>query len=250
VASGVAPPGSLFAFPRGAQAGTALHSLFEKLDYKRPTGNPELTEAETRRVAKLLLAGGISGGEAAAAAVKLVQTVLAHPLLPDVPAFSLGQLGRRQRAVEVKFHLSVGSGPALTDARLAEALGARVGRIAPQVSLSGYLYGLIDLVFQCPEDHKWYIVDWKSNHLGNRFEDYGPDALQAAMEANHYLLQAHLYTVAWCRHLRLLDPKFNYEQQFGGVAYVFLRGLQPRERTGIWFHKPAWDVVETLGGLL
>jgi exodeoxyribonuclease V beta subunit len=99
--------------------------------------------------------------------------------------------------------------------------------------------------------NRWYILDWKSNHLGNTPDDYGPEALQKAMEDNHYLLQAHLYTVAWCRHLAS-SGNFDYERDFGGVFYVFLRGVDPRHesRTGLYFLRPQAADITTLGDLL
>lgn len=90
---------------------------------------------------------------------------------------------------------------------------------------AGFVKGYIDLVVRL--DERFYIVDWKSNWLGNQIEDYGATALEREMAAKLYPLQYHLYTVALHRHLALRLPGYDYEKHFGGVRYIFLRGVDP-----------------------
>ena len=94
------------------------------------------------------------------------------------------------------------------------------------------LKGFIDLVFEF--QGRFYLVDWKSNLLGSRVEDYGPAALAGEIRRRHYYFQYQLYTVALDRYLRLRLPGYRYEQHFGGVYYLFLRGIDPaRPQFGI-----------------
>lgn len=100
----------------------------------------------------------------------------------------------------------------------------------------GFMKGVIDLVFmhQC----KYYIVDWKSNWLGNTLEDYRSERLEAAMHEHDYFLQAVLYRDALKRYLKITEPKA-FDEVFGGVFYVFLRGLDPqRSDTGVIWIAP------------
>ena len=46
------------------------------------------------------------------------------------------------------------------------------------------------------------------------------------MRRNHYCLQYLLYIVALNRHLARTMPDYRYERDFGGVFYVFLRGIR------------------------
>lgn len=88
--------------------------------------------------------------------------------------------------------------------------------------LPGYLKGVIDLVFE--HEGFYYILDWKSNVL----QGYDKKNLQQAMEDNHYLLQAEVYREAWRRFIKNTDPR-PFEDVFGGIFYVFLRGLKSGE---------------------
>jgi exodeoxyribonuclease V beta subunit len=108
-------------------------------------------------------------------------------------------------------------------------------RFAP---LHGYLKGFVDLAFVA--GGRWWIVDYKSNHLGDTAESYAPERLAETMALDHYVLQYHLYAVALVRHLERKLPGFDYARDFGGVHYLFLRGIS-RARgpaTGVWFERP------------
>lgn len=88
-----------------------------------------------------------------------------------------------------------------------------------------YLKGEMDLVY---EHHgKFYVVDYKSNYLGNQLNDYQPDALKVAMSKAGYWLQAMIYQVALHRLLkmRLKNYHGNEQRYLGAVEYVFLRGF-------------------------
>jgi exodeoxyribonuclease V beta subunit len=63
------------------------------------------------------------------------------------------------------------------------------------------------------------------------------------MIERHYVLQYHLYAAALQRHLKRRRPDgggdYDHQQHFGGVGYVFLRGLQPDAATGLFFDRPS-----------
>ena len=94
-----------------------------------------------------------------------------------------------------------------------------------------YLKGEIDLVYQ--HQDKFYIVDYKSNYLGNRFDNYHQNALYDAMTAHSYWLQASIYQVALHRYLTLRLPNYDINTHLGAVEYAFLRGMSPQhDNTG------------------
>ena len=86
--------------------------------------------------------------------------------------------------------------------------------------LEGLMTGLIDLTYR--HDGKWYVLDYKSNRL----PAYDPAALQRAMAHSEYDLQALIYTLALHRWLRFrLGDGYDYARDFGGIRYLFCRGL-------------------------
>ncbi|MCK4839714.1 MAG: hypothetical protein KAS94_13005, partial [Desulfobulbaceae bacterium] len=119
----------------------------------------------------------------------------------------------------------------------------------PQDKIRGFMKGYIDLVF-C-HDEKFYIVDWKSNFLGKDLNEYRPDKLRKVMGRDHYCLQYLIYTVALHRYLLKRLPGYSYEENFGGVFYIFLRGLGGKKAldTGVFRDKPPLSLVLTLSEL-
>jgi exodeoxyribonuclease V beta subunit len=94
------------------------------------------------------------------------------------------------------------------------------------------------------------LVDWKSNWLGDRPEDYDRPGVEAAMRAHHYALQAYLYILAADRFLAARIPDYAYETHFGGVFYLFLRGVERgNPRRGIYRTRPPLALVEKLRAL-
>jgi exodeoxyribonuclease V beta subunit len=82
-------------------------------------------------------------------------------------------------------------------------------------------------------------MDYKSNYLGDTYEDYGPAALIRAMETHHYVLQYHIYTKALHRYLAWRVKGYDPQTDFGGVLYLFLRGMHPEmPGSGVFFDRP------------
>lgn len=92
-----------------------------------------------------------------------------------------------------------------------------------------YLKGEIDLVYQ--HGTQFFIVDYKSNYLGNDFDSYNPAALYDAMTTHSYWLQASIYQVALHRYLKLRLPNYDINTHLGAVEYAFLRGMSPEHAT-------------------
>nr|WP_083102157.1 UvrD-helicase domain-containing protein [Moraxella osloensis] len=92
-----------------------------------------------------------------------------------------------------------------------------------------YLKGEIDLVYQ--HGTQFFIVDYKSNYLGNDFDSYNPAALYDAMTTHSYWLQASIYQVALHRYLKLRLPNYDIHTHLGAVEYAFLRGMSPEHDT-------------------
>jgi len=129
-------------------------------------------------------------------------------------------------------------------ARYADAV-ARLGFIP----LAGFLRGFIDLVFQ--HDGRFYLVDYKGNHLGPSAADYAPQKLGEAMLRGQYFLQYHLYALALHRYLGRRVAGYTYEKSFGGVYYLFIKGMAPEHgAAGVFYEKPPLERLLALGNLL
>ena len=108
--------------------------------------------------------------------------------------------------------------------------------------------GFIDLVFQ--RNGRFYIADWKSNFLGYHRNDYGHAELSKEMINRFYFLQYHIYTVALHKYLSLRMPRYRYENDFGGVYYLFLRGISVdmKDNCGVFFDRPDKKLIDRLCG--
>ena len=68
------------------------------------------------------------------------------------------------------------------------------------------------------------------------------------MARQSYYLQYFIYAVALHRYLRLRLPNYDYEVQFGGVLYLFIRGREPGlgPEYGVFRARPSRDLIEAL----
>ena len=86
------------------------------------------------------------------------------------------------------------------------------------------LMGFADLVFE--HDGRYWVLDYKTNHLGSQDTDYTPAALNEAMATHRYDVQAAIYLLALHRLLRArLGAAYQPARQLGGAVYFFLRGI-------------------------
>jgi exodeoxyribonuclease V beta subunit len=104
--------------------------------------------------------------------------------------------------------------------------------LAPFPGAPDFLTGSLDLLFE--HGGRAFVLDWKSNLL----PDYGSEVLKTCV-SEHYELQVRIYTLAALGFLSIYDEAA-YEARFGGVLYVFLRGLPEQ---GVWSMRPSWSQV-------
>jgi exodeoxyribonuclease V beta subunit len=240
----------LFAFPRGKRAGNLLHDIFETIDFTDE--KREATEALV--TAKLADYGFDEDWRDTLCA--MIRKVLAAPLDPSVAGLSLSRIGRQERLSEMQFFFPL---KRVTADRLktlfsgaggpATGFSDRMARLTFNPA-EGFMKGYVDLVFRF--DGRFYLLDWKSNFLGGRFEDYGDDPLRKAMHDDCYILQYHIYVLALHRYLAQRLPGYEYDRHFGGVFYVFLRGVDPEQGPGcgIYRDRPEKPLILSLDDAL
>jgi exodeoxyribonuclease V beta subunit len=248
VISPVSAEKSIFEFPRGLRAGNVLHEIFESLNLS----NSASVEASELIRNKLREHGFDPEWEGCVR--QMIQNVLSTPLeTPDGSLF-LSQLSAGDRLHELEFTFPLDR---LTSHRLRRNMAALCGSEPPgdfvarleQLEFSpmrGWLKGFIDLVFQ--HNGRFYLLDWKSNYLGGRIEAYRSEALREAVAENYYFLQYYLYTLALHRYLGFRLRDYHYSSHFGGVFYIFLRGVDPERGTefGIFKDRPSETLIRAM----
>ena len=230
-----------FNFPRGIRVGTCLHNIFEILD--------EEPGREVVQVCKEQLQRAGIEPEWHDAARTMVENTLATELRePEHGGFRLDDVGVDRRLTELEFCFPVKGLRRAGLGKLLERNGypglLSVGEDTQ--AIDGYLRGFIDLTFE--HAGRWHVLDYKSNWLGDKAEDYEPERLGAAMREHRYQLQYLIYLLALHRYLRGRLPDYDYERHIGGAFYLFLRGMDPAAgmSRGVWFDRPSKECIEAL----
>jgi exodeoxyribonuclease V beta subunit len=227
----LAPAEGIHAFPGGMRAGTCVHKILEDLDFQNPAQLPSLV---SEKLAQFRI-GGFDD-----VLVETMARMLEIPLGQD--RFTLSQISKRLSELEFTFPIND-----LTVTRLQRLFGkadfaANIGRLQFD-AISGFLKGFVDLVFE--HDGRFYFLDWKSNWLGADASFYRRENLAAVMVENFYTLQLNIYALALHRFLARRLPGYDYEKNFGGAFYMFLRGVD-NERRGVFDWRPPFAFIRKL----
>ena len=233
-----------FAFPRGAHAGNFLHTLLEEIDFSC------LPEDLDQLILDLLARFSIENHWLDVVKAWL-DDILQAPLLHK--DLSLQKLTPSKKLVEMEFYFPVSR---LNCHEFNMLLGAYpcLNVIPPPTDfrqLKGMLKGFIDLIFEW--QGQYFILDYKSNFLGDNYANYDEVATHEAMSDHRYDVQMVIYTLALHRLLKLRISDYNYDQHIGGGYYLFLRGLSAQDNEnhyGQYFHKPKKALIESLDKLI
>jgi len=238
-----------FSFPAGRKVGIGLHALLEHLDFNASDASKQ--NAIERCITRL---GFVTDkGQLEAALGVWLEHILQTPLF-DAPtaqgekaqttAFCLQDIAPQDCLNELEFHFPVNTNRALINTLTANGY-LKPGVVLAHNSIRGMMTGLIDLVVR--HENRYYVIDYKSNHLGNSLQDYSPIALQQAVTHHHYDLQYLIYTLALHRYLGQRLPNYQYDSHFGGVGYLFLRGMhKDRVQSGVFFDRPDAGLIQQL----
>ncbi|WP_199774609.1 PD-(D/E)XK nuclease family protein, partial [Xanthomonas sacchari] len=235
----------------GNRFGVAMHDVFERCDFAAwrswQPGQPA-PAGQATAIVEALQRGGYAEDELEDGTAMLTALV-GNTLTVALPEGTcLAAVPEEQRRNEMEFHFAMR--PTRVDALLAllHRFGVAGERQAfgTRQRLEGLMTGLIDLTYQ--HNGRWYVLDYKSNRL----PAYDPDTLARAMAHSEYTLQALIYTVALHRWLRFrLGGAYDYARDFGGVRYLFCRGLDaardPSPGVHAWRFDP--DLIEGVDAL-
>lgn len=227
-------------FPRGSQAGEFLHHLLESISFKGDS--QQLTDAVRHACQRWHY-----DEQWVPVLTEMLCHTLTVPLNPAAPDFVLQAVPFKDRVVEMDFQFPFGD---VSYREIDAFLTVQSPYPVPscrRLAAEGLMRGAIDLVVTYKQ--RYYILDYKSNYLGYTPADYHVEALNTVMVDSGYILQYLIYSVALHRYLRYRVSGYSYESHFGGVYYLFLRGLQASARTGIFYERPSANLVEGLSAL-
>ncbi|MGS2721573.1 exodeoxyribonuclease V subunit beta [Paraglaciecola aestuariivivens] len=238
------PSQSPFTFERGANAGSFLHGVLENIDLQKPQQLPEVIKQQSTWY-------GINE-QWQACLESWLSDVLLAPFSAEsqtkAAELSLSKLAPQQIKVEMEFHMPLHQVKVKAFNQIINQHVKHQARDYQFEELNGMIKGFVDLMFEY--DGKFYVADYKSNHLGEDYDSYHLAAMEEVMSAHDYHLQAILYTLALHRWLKHKLPNYAYQTHIGGAYYLFLRGMsQSKPGNGVYFVLPEQSMIEALDAL-
>ena len=235
----------------GNRYGVALHAALEHADFAawrhwRP--GSAAPDDQAKPLAEALRAQGYAD-DVLDDGIALTAQLVGHTLGVGLPeGVRLCDIADNARRAEIEFQFALQ--PTRTEALLALLHAHGIVRerqgFGVRQTLEGLMTGLIDLTYR--HAGKWYVLDYKSNRLPG----YDAAHLAQAMAHGEYDLQALIYTLALHRWLRFrLGDRYDYARDFGGIRYLFCRGLDAGSSTspGIHAQRFAPELVHALDAL-
>jgi len=235
--------------PAGASTGQLLHEIFEYMDFTDTSDLGMLIENAMLHHGHLSSSQESQENDWASVIEKIVINSINADL--DVKGeLNLQRVENKNRLNEMEFFFSVSNlDPDSLQNTLAQYDQYHSAAVGLNFSaFEGLMQGFIDMVVR--KDNRYYIVDYKSNWLGETLEHYSQSALTKAISSHRYNLQYLIYTVALHRYLGKRVADYNYESHFGGVYYLFVRGMRPQSNNGVWFDKPPFALIDALDNLM
>ncbi|MGV6989739.1 exodeoxyribonuclease V subunit beta [Testudinibacter sp. P80/BLE/0925] len=237
-----------FTLPQGAKVGNVLHHWLQYADFSQAPSAEALPD--------LCRQLNLAADEWLAPLQYWLQQLYQTPFLTTAPfgktKVRLADLPAQDCLKEMAFMISMDAPlnvPQLN--RLLRQYHPLAAQQAPLQldQIQGMLRGFIDLV--CRVSGKYYLIDYKSNYLGEGYQAYQSAQLANVIAYQRYDLQYLIYTLALHRYLQQRDPHYDYQRDFGGVYYLFLRGMDGvSSDSGVYFDKPDWSLIDGLDKLL
>ena len=239
---------SIHNFPKGPEPGTFLHGLLEwaaREGFNKVAHAPSLIDAEIKRRSRHR---GWQDWEDVLK--KWFQNFLIASIpLPDQKTHvCLADLPSAGYQPELEFLLAahrvhIGSLDRILTRKI---LPGRERTPLQDLHVNGMLKGFIDLVFEF--QGKYYVLDYKSNHLGENTRAYQANTMVRAILSHRYDLQYVLYTLALHRLLKARLPEYRYQKDMGGAIYLFLRGID-KNHNGVYGDRPPAALIEKLDSI-
>ncbi|MEW6996943.1 exodeoxyribonuclease V subunit beta [Colwelliaceae bacterium BS250] len=247
-----------FAFVKGAKTGNLLHDVFERTDFAAPDWPKNAYHS-------LIKFGQLPQGFEPEDVYAWFDDCLLAKLNSN--GLTLAQLPVKQTLKESEFYfpmdnvnLNALKNILNTFRKSLNIPSQQLNSVSHELPAFGYMkgmmHGFIDLIFcddiisteitgsdtsnsqQSHHASKYYVCDYKSSHLGNHFNDYSAENLSLHIIENFYDLQFLIYSLALHRYLQRRIADYSFERDFGGVYYLYLRGMSENNDNfqGIFYH--------------
>ena len=232
-------PNPLSEFPKGTIAGTCLHKIIERFEFRNDNSqeliNLIVDELKFHQIDTSL------AFKVKDAILRIINIPLGGKLqnkrLVDIPNENILK--------EVKYDLTLSyEGRNLNshdiskcflldqEYEFGEEYANKVNDL--KIMNKGFHSGCIDCIFPVGntlEDSKWWVIDWKSNFISGSDmseclpRNYNYKNMRDEMIKHHYPLQSHLYLLALHRLLKWRIKNYQPNLHLGGYIYLFLKGL-------------------------
>ncbi len=226
--------------PAGVRFGNLVHDILENIDFQDLAENCY----DGNRVSRLCQRYGLEVDHKGLQQL-LKDSVTTSLLKPEVQgeSFSLADIAPEHQVKELGFSLYMTHTTTDDVNRILVSQQTYVPLLYRE--MEGFLNGYIDLI--CFHDGRYYVIDYKTNYLGDHIADYSRAALVSAMRAHNYGLQYWLYSLVVHRYLKRWLPGYSYTDHFGGVMYLFVRGMMPETAgSGVYSDLPDEQVLNEL----
>lgn len=250
-----APDHPIFALPGGPETGLCWHEILETVPF-------DATDARlAEHVRRALRAHGMEEAGVPVVADMIGRTLRREIVAPCGDRFRLADIPAADRLSEWEFQFASSGAAVSTDALKAVIerhwraddpdkkpfLDTLRGWSRPLPD--GFVRGFVDLVFR--RNGRFYIVDWKSNVLGGTAASFDRAGVRTEMADAGYFFQYLLYSAVLHRFLKeTLGADYSWERCFGGVLYVFLRGVAAGADGAVFTDRPAEALLDDLEAAL
>lgn len=226
---------------KGAQTGNFLHFIFENLDFTYEDSWTRIIQRAIKRFVSKV------DTDLELNLLELLKHVLHTEINTNSQKIILSNISPKKCIHELEFDFPVNLFyPQNLEYLLSEGI---VISDKFKSEIEGVMNGKIDLFFET--NGQFYVLDWKSNYLGSNLENYSGIQLEQAMSDSNYHLQYLIYSYAVKKYLEnRLGDKFNYSRDFGGVIYLFVRGMRKGTNSGIYYTKPNIEILNKIEFIL
>ena len=226
--------------PRGKQVGTVLHRHFENCYFSDLANTEEIDKLRQSLQLDETFTEPLQNW---------LQQISHTPLSNEIEiGIALADLANKDCIKEMPFYLAIREHFDVEAFNRALKTNHHLPSEPLQFEqIQGMVRGSIDLVFR--HNGKYYLVDYKSNFLGSSLADYNQEALKKEILHSHYDWQYLIYTLALHRYLQSVVPHYDYARDFGGVFYLFLRGMNGEPQSGVFYDRPSVELITELDGV-
>ena len=233
--------------PKGAHTGNVLHDLLEHNSFEKlkdlNSANADYPVYAAMRDKSCIRYGLSLEPETEQALDDLLVRSVETPLDVEDDDFCLAKIPDKDCLKEMAFYFAINELQTQAINQLLACQASYQSLSARQ--LSGQLTGFIDLI--CQYKGRYFVMDYKSNFL----PDYDKSSLTHAMQHHNYGLQYFIYSVVLHHYLEQRLPDYNFDTHFGGVRYLFLRGMdKTNPMSGVYVDKPSLEIVNGLSQIL